>query len=483
MSRLQGYINKLHAWRRGSGDRCLVSNHQARYILPPPPFLVFAIVEGLLSSTYAHATYVVPGEADAFCVVAAQTTSSVSDGKIMTLFSDDSDLLVYNMSIQTRILAFRNLVEVEEESGMKLIGLEFWPAQIARNASSRLTDLIQPAFFMSNDTDCSLDQACRMAAKINVADNAKIEKFACMFDIHAERAFWNQLVVDKKEAYHLTLRDSRVSELICQLESAHTIENELTMYLPILIEDSTKTSAWKHGIDIRALAYSVLLTIHNCGGPVYEYKRSGNNVAGMKIDGLDSQVLTERLDEISQELASFISRVSQKRANFNHVELWQDLIMFRTIRDLHQAGSKLPHPEHIVRVISDGILGSPWNVLHLSAQYQATYYSFRMMQQILASTSAAPVVPPTLKATLEKLRRTIEYLPGATEFCSLHIDIIQTAESRKWVNIIDELKMSSDQEAENETRDKDDIEPERADVEEQSSNKTLMTNPFALLAD
>ena len=95
--RLQAYVDKLAVFKAVHDDIAKAARNSgsgrsqkqtegrmgmARRSLPPPPFLVFAVVEALLESDYAPRTFVVDGEADEFC--AAKAFEAFDQGRAST---------------------------------------------------------------------------------------------------------------------------------------------------------------------------------------------------------------------------------------------------------------------------------------------------------------------------------------------------------------------------------------------------------------
>lgn len=78
--------------------------------LPALPFLVPAVVEALNESRFQSQTRVVPAEADVYCAKHA----SLNGGSI---FTSDSDLLVYDMTKKTSVVLFKDIELVESSSG------------------------------------------------------------------------------------------------------------------------------------------------------------------------------------------------------------------------------------------------------------------------------------------------------------------------------------------------------------------------------
>lgn len=141
IDRLQAYIDKLvtfkavhdEATKGLKNSRNRVSPEQVEQQLdnvrkstPPPPFLVFAAIDALRQSKYASRTYVVDGEADEFCAAHALEISPASDSSLATtIFTNDSDLIVYGLGDSTRIVQINDMSYGKDEHQDVLHGLEF----------------------------------------------------------------------------------------------------------------------------------------------------------------------------------------------------------------------------------------------------------------------------------------------------------------------------------------------------------------------
>ena len=182
--------------------------------LAPPPFLVAAVIEALFaSSEYAGLTWVVDGEADAFCAAAAYEIAS-DDGYVsISIFTNDSDLLIWESGWQTRIVMIDEMTENEDESGMTLQALRFFPTLMAvrRNHSLRLPDLISPAFEMLDPT-FSFEQAVETADPELKSD--EFMTFASMYWVKWPRAKLRAMKGATQEHKHTFPTDPRVSELV-----------------------------------------------------------------------------------------------------------------------------------------------------------------------------------------------------------------------------------------------------------------------------
>lgn len=445
IDRLQSYIARLKAFKKTSSSglsssssysmmtTTMTTGGSARKSLPPPPFLVFAVVEELVRSKYANVTFVVPGEADPFCVVAAAEAAAAQAmipgvqeaASLITIFSDDSDLIVFEAGAQTRIVPFRDLTvtEMGETTTTTTIlqGYEYRPAEILRREKCHLSSLIKPAFFMSLDLFCNLGQALQLTAAAAadssggglLDDREDYQAFAQQFHTSKEVQELAEIRSNAILKNSLASRDSRVSELVhqVQLQARGEMTGPMRVYLPFISDDPARSTAWNVGKETRVLAYSIVLVLlqphvqqqqHDFFN-IQEYRRTGARISAVLLElmsGSDSD--TEGIISTSARLASCLQNGldTAKGMNLQQGEdAWRFIVMQHLLAHLHHEGLTLPSIEDAVQVVLQGTsTGSSgeckerkWQMVHLDAQYQAAYYSFRMLQQLLAVTADTAV--------------------------------------------------------------------------------------------
>lgn len=454
IDRLQSYIARLKAFKKTSSSglpssssysmmtTTMTTSGSARKSLPPPPFLVFAVVEELVRSKYANVTFVVPGEADPFCVVAAAEAaaaqamiSAVQEAASpITIFSDDSDLIVFEAGAQTRIVPFRDLTVTEMGETTKILqGYEYRPAEILRREKCHLSSLIKPAFFMSLDLFCNLGQALQLTAAAAAAadspggglldDREDYQAFAQQFHTSKEVQELAEIRSNAILKNSLASRDSRVSELVhqVQLQVRGEMTGPMRVYLPFISDDPARSTAWNVGKEIRVLAYSIVLLLQHVQQQrrqqqqqqqqqqqehdffnIQEYRRTGARISAVLLElmsGSDSD--TEGIISTSARLASCLQNGLDTAKGINlqqEEDAWRFVVMQHVLTHLHHEGLTLPSIEDAVQVVLQGTGGSreeckerKWQMVHLDAQYQAAYYSFRMLQQLLAVTADTAV--------------------------------------------------------------------------------------------
>lgn len=442
IDRLQSYIARLKAFKKTSSSglsssssysmmtTTMTTGGSARKSLPPPPFLVFAVVEELVRSKYANVTFVVPGEADPFCVVAAAEAAAAQAmisgvqeaASSITIFSDDSDLIVFEAGAQTRIVPFRDLTVTEMgETTTVLQGYEYRPAEILRREKCHLSSLIKPAFFMSLDLFCNLGQALQLTAAAAadssggglLDDREDYQAFAQQFHTSKEVQELAEIRSNAVLKNSLASRDSRVSELVhqVQLQARGEMTGPMRVYLPFISDDPARSTAWNVGKETRVLAYSIALVLlqphvqqqqqHDFFN-IQEYRRTGARISAVLLElmsGSDSD--TEGIISTSARLASCLQNGLDTAKGMNlqqEEDAWRFVVIQHVLTHLHHECLTLPSIEDAVQVVLQGTGGSreeckerKWQMVHLDAQYQAAYYSFRMLQQLLAVTADTAV--------------------------------------------------------------------------------------------
>lgn len=465
IDRLQSYIARLKAFKKTSSSglsssssysmmtTTMTTGGSARKSLPPPPFLVFAVVEELVRSKYANVTFVVPGEADPFCVVAAAEAAAAQAmvsgvqeaASPITIFSDDSDLIVFEAGAQTRIVPFRDLTvtEMGETTTRRttiLQGYEYRPAEILRREKCHLSSLIKPAFFMSLDLFCNLGQALQLtaAADSDLDDREDYQIFAQQFHTSKEVQELAEIRSNDILKNALASRDSRVSELVhqVQLQARGEMTGPMRVYLPFISDDPARSTAWNVGKETRVLAYSIVLLLllqqqqHDFFN-IQEYRRTGARISAVLLElmsGSDSDSDTEGIISTSARLASCLQNGLDTAKGMNlqqEADAWRFVVMQHLLTHLHHEGLTLPSIEDAVQVVLQGTGSSreeckerKWQMVHLDAQYQAAYYSFRMLQQLLAVTADTAV---NHDDDFTNLRGILQSLPRISTFFSSNI--------------------------------------------------------------
>lgn len=471
ISRLQRYAERVHTYKQATRSARAVFDGAARNALPPPPFLVPSVVEELLDhKQFGDITLVVPGEADPYCVAAALHLSQTSPTDMIAIFSDDSDLLVYRLSDQICVAPFRDLCDEKNGANITRKAEIYWPAQIAKQAL--LNDLIKPAFFMSLDPHLTFDKAAQKTRNSDPSHSKDFQEFDKTFQTSMEQAQWTELTSPLKR-HTLASYDTRVSELVCQLPSLDSQDSQcLRMYLPFLIDDPGRATGWKVGSMSRTAAYEILLRCTGLKAHIQEYGRSGSKVASLLIESRDAGDTSEQLKEWIDHLEAVLRWAVQSQADeLSGIGIWRYLALRETLEQYHSDRGSLPTLNdalHVVRNRED----RNWARVHLTAQYQAAYYSMRMLKQIISYVAVLP--QNNFQEQCLRLCTLLSSLPTIAKF----FGAFPKWSEDNWEEIVTELLESLDVEQDEEGEEDEDQDEEMGGIDDGAATAG---NPFSLV--
>lgn len=351
--------------------------------LPIPAFLVPVVIDALQDSEYASVTAIVPDEADSFCAGAACKTGGI-------ILTNDSDLLVYDLG-QHGAVAFFSQLELgkdEESSGKCEIFRAFvsQPLEIARRLG--LENLKQFSFELLRDSSLSLNEIVKRAKQQMPEplpyDTSRQKTFHEYCKDYEIKTFDFAAAGSIKEMRPICengkskFLDPRISELILSRSSLPSF------YLPLLVEDPSRASAWNISRDLRQFAYSCLNfnNISDSSSPesIMEYTRRGQRIEPDVIQTLPKKKIISYTNKLIAGLEKFISSFRE----FPNPIIWKT---FAISEILHQyAETQKPAPSR--SALSSQFTGQvnrkiTWLHIHLSAQIEAVLYSIRMLKQIL----------------------------------------------------------------------------------------------------
>jgi hypothetical protein len=359
--------------------------------LLPPAFLVPAIIEAFRGSKYESLVHVVPGEADAFCAKHLAEHGGV-------VLTSDSDLLVHDIGAG-RVVFFRD-VYLDPAIGARC--LIFDPAAIcAKLKLSEIAGLRRLGYELLLDRDASVPQLVRTCARPPCNDE-KYDEF-CREYLHQDVAFIPQI---HDESLRLDNLDPRIAELVLQLlqliSDEDPSEKIIRVYLPVLIENPSRGTAWEPSTPVRQLAYSVLASVvSGRGAAVQEYRRVQSTVQkGREIARIPTPALPERITDLLT-----IMRQVDQQVNLSSDLYWVILSLILEIRHCEAQGKQSLSLTTINTLPRAGSI-LPWDMVHFVAQIQADLYSWRLLQQILkiVPKSGWHDLPPETTSLYQDLR-------------------------------------------------------------------------------
>ena len=344
--------------------------------LPAAPFLVPAVLDGLLSSgQYAEVIEMVPGEADWYCAAAARK----SGGMVLT---GDSDLLVYDLGPKGGVIFYDQLELRQCDMSTSFCVLMASVANSTETAKVLGVDSIQRlAFELKEDRSTTLLEAVRRSNNGFGGANRK-----ALYD-----NFSKEYAEEETISQHLAgnalcpLVDPRLSELVVQFSMS--AEETLHMYLPFIIEDPSRASAWNVSQYLRSHAYSIIAASKNKlkKPKIFEYSRRDVRIVP------DSVHISEP-SEINRSTRKLAYRRDAIKSQFPAVPnclVWRISAIIEVYSWYIENGRSLPSRKALTKAFcGNEETFISWQDVHLSAQIQAALYSFRLLTQALKVYSA-----------------------------------------------------------------------------------------------
>ncbi|KAL8731904.1 MAG: hypothetical protein Q9181_004140 [Wetmoreana brouardii] len=334
--------------------------------VPAPPFLVPAVLDVLANSRYASITEVVPGEADAYCASAAKG----SGGLVLT---GDSDMLVHDIGKDSAVvffnhLEFKRIGESPEHDSMVTAEI-FRPADIAQRLG--LPNLQRLAYEVKADPTIGFSEANRRARQSS-NNPTRLRDFLEEYEIDQPT-----FTVPVPSQRSNPLLDPRISELILQLSS--TEDQGVRIYLPFLIDDPSRSSAWVVSSAIRYLTYNLLCSyIPNPLEEITEVSRKGFRILPSAIPLSPSSISNE-----VEALTSHMQETQEHAPALTPTLRYRTFALRETYRWYITSDRNPPSHSIIDRALTCEYAKSTmtWEDIHLEAQIQAVLYALRMMKQ------------------------------------------------------------------------------------------------------
>ncbi|KIX95557.1 uncharacterized protein Z520_08677 [Fonsecaea multimorphosa CBS 102226] len=352
-----------------------------RSILPAPPFMVASAIESLSTSDWKDRVHVVPGEADAFCALAAQQSVPV-----VAVLTNDSDLSVHDLGPNGRVVLLHSLENKQrrphKESYISALSLD--PKLVAnRMKVSSLLGFGFERFLDSGASFAIIQQRAR--------DSSRLERLQDEYRVFAE-PFIPTPPLSMHPFSRLENIDPRTAEIVSNLEDPPHI------YLTPLLEDPQRDSSWSYGAKIRQLAYSLLLMTSPSiamrkSSHVVESARKGQRIISVSVACLQHSEITEQAAELLQLLEAYISgpNCSPTVPDGSMLLEWYSLAVYLIQQEKFRLGKPPPTLQQILRLL--GLGSTPqiphrapmrvtWDDIHLLSNIHAVLYSIRILSQI-----------------------------------------------------------------------------------------------------
>ncbi|PHH60827.1 hypothetical protein CDD81_1124 [Ophiocordyceps australis] len=344
-----------------------------------PSFLVPAVIEALRrNNQYRHLVFVVPGEADAYCA----SHLVQSGGLVLT---SDSDLLVYDLG-QGRVVFLR---DIYRRGNSAMVCTAFSSNLICQKLGiNKPTGPLRLAYQRQWDPHASLAQLVQACAK-PIQDELDYSEFCRQYQLP------KMPVTDHSCFAYIQGLDPRLSELFLQLRQlGNDSPSQATISLPVLLDSSARATAWEFSTPLRRLTYKLLGADTGQLCPqVLEHRR----VSHIAHKGTLVEVMSTYE---TRELAQNLLHVAESIKEIVHADdsIYWPLVCLITDMEESQRQGKEPLARCLLQKTykpdSQGYVD--WDMVHVVAQLQATFYSFRMLQQTLSLISAhtADIIGP-----------------------------------------------------------------------------------------
>ncbi|KAJ9659887.1 hypothetical protein H2201_007145 [Coniosporium apollinis] len=389
--------------------------------LPASPFLVPAAIEALLHSEFGSVTTVVPGEADAYCADLARREGGI-------IVTGDSDLLAHDLGSNGSVTFFKDF-ELRDAAppaqGTALQGMQYHPANIARSIG--LKTLLPFAYAVSQDPHRGFAECVRLA-KQQDEDGLKYRIFTAEYNsttVHSTLELRLNDLERQGLAPVLKRLDPRISEYVhrtgamlipdstlklSQLSTGATFD----MYLPFLIDDPSRASAWRVGADFRQLGYSMLGLTSLSQTRVLEHERRGTRISSTGVLTLNIKGTGSYAESLISDLEQWIDFSKTPVAP----ETSREFGTYQVCKALQADAKPLPSRTEMRSLIAGQRASGSWSFVHLCGQLQAVLYSLRMLQQLMEvfiTLHSERFQGNDFFKTITRLQQYLNTLPSLTE--------------------------------------------------------------------
>ncbi|KAI0429575.1 hypothetical protein F5Y09DRAFT_257509 [Xylaria sp. FL1042] len=404
--------------------------------LPKSPFLVPAVIEILKSCrTWGPLVEVVSGEADMFCAEDVRCHGGI-------LLTTDSDLLITDLGIDGNVSFFSDIVCADpSDKSQGLVACKFSLNTINNTLGLSNVGGLPRVAFEKVRCRTSFNRALEQVR--NNRDNAlELPEFQTFMEEYCMKEY---LPKDHPLQRMLSTLDPRISEIIIQallLDGSNTLPNAsnslysrgpetLAIFLPILIEDRSRRSAWTMSTFVRQFAYSIMQMFAVHESPVvieYRLLDPSNSSMGRQIDVLGLEHALEQCCLLVDVLEKLTERVSSVDMRWLVFTIYQDHMWSISEERVPLSASLL----HQVNRASNEENQHSWDAIHFTAQVQASLYSLRLAKQVI---DVAMLLCPELPPLVRTLREHLSKLPPIADWPTVE-NISRTLAIAKEANIL-----------------------------------------------
>jgi hypothetical protein len=385
---------------------------------PAAPFIVPSVIEALIClPEWAAQVQVVPGEADAYCAEDVRQHGG-------TVLTGDSDLLIENLGPRGSVAFFWDVSEeisANEEPviSAKTYSLSHIETRLGICGRGGLTRF---AFEIKN-RGTTFQQAVLRAHE---HDSEHPKQEAAYQEFLREHIAEEYISSDHPITHVLSTLDPRISEFVIQSLNIEVLRQdptrrrkqaprgpeELSIFLPTLVDDHEKKSAWVTSQAVRELAYGLAQHAEgNRRDSIIEYTTLVWAYGGRRTDVPDAA----SAEEWCEQLVSTLERIETELDAPNLA--WLAFTIFLEMQHSIVAEEK---SSLAVRLVGEALQLDEqprrysWDIIHFTAQVQASLYSLRILKQVL--DVRANLAPAKLSSSQQQLRSRLSGLPSLVTY-------------------------------------------------------------------
>lgn len=327
----------------------------------------------------------VPGEADSYCAARACEIPSL-------IFTADSDLLIHDSGPGGSVVLLDHIqLEAQAEPGTLLKAAVFEPCNISRRlgVGYDVQALQILAYFLQEVPGISFHQALQKVRShkergaelaheaiplLNASSQTLSRHEAVLFD-DARLSFF------RLHGQHL---DPRLAEVCLQI-CLKVKPTEHAVYLPVLLEDPARASAWDVSVSFRQFAYTCLVHRSSCDSipsTIYEYRRKGRRLVRIPLCTSDSKQY--KVPNEASIVCVQLQAIYEAFADVHPTSLRWRYVAARCVLDWYDRQSKtLPSIETVKHIVTGkGQSKCSWDDVHFAAQIESLLYSMHMTRQV-----------------------------------------------------------------------------------------------------
>ncbi|KAI0176452.1 XPG domain containing-domain-containing protein [Hypoxylon sp. FL1284] len=381
--------------------------------LPRPPFMVPAVLEILKASKdWGELVLVVPGEADMFCARNVRENGG-------TLLTTDSDLLIQDLGPSGSVSFLWDIVPadpISKEQGLMACKISLDKV----NSQLGLTNVggLPRVAFEKQMNDVDFNMALQKAR-----DNREDTLNSSEYHSFIEALKLKEYIPNGHPVLGvLSSLDPRISEIVVQallLENGtgpkvNTLRGPeaLSMFLPILVENRNKKSAWAASTNTRQVAYSILQhLVPQKSGTVIEYRtlEPSTTLTGRQVEIPSVEETENSCAQLTTVLGKLAESLPTPDMRWLALATYQD-VEWSTSQQRPSLSASLMHRAMSHAEAADGY---SWDLIHFTAQFQACLYSLRMTKQVL---DVVLFLGQSLPAPMHELHDCLASLPLIIEW-------------------------------------------------------------------